>query len=561
MSPSANKFVLSLVGLISSTLLSGCLLNPNPVTTKQQLAAEQDALAKYLRHQLVINKPIGLAEAIARSLKYNLDNRVREAQVALASGQLTLAKLSLLPDIENTYTFSKRNNPLVTLDNSFTPSVTTVNPRMQQDYKVHVTWNFLDLGLNFIQTKQQGDQVMIAKEQQRKVEQQLVSQVIMAYWKAYSAQQMIGQVEKYRHQVTKALERSQKSIDTRAASKVVQLDYQQTLIASLRQLIKLEMQFDQAKIELMRLMNVEPGAHFKLKKPPTIFKHLPKIQLPMQALDAVTLVNRPELREAYYKERIARYGVATSVLQLLPTSDFKFGYNFTSNVYLQSRIWYDTNINATWGAIKLLQTPFAVRNARTKIEFERLSMAALTMGALTQVRIAYNQYHVWQLDYLYSRKAADNAHKLFVQTERLAKANMSNQQAVIRRGIASMNAKLDQDLSIAKAYESLGQLRIAVGLNYIPSTEIHHASIYKLIHKLSDALYQENTDGFEKQVLKNYRQLRAYSEMIRQTTGRHYHTKHTTKNHTIHAQKFKPIKSISILPAVADIALKKIALK
>lgn len=567
MATTSNKLILILASLTSGLLLGGCMLNPSPVTAKKQLLAENKALAAYLHNQLVINKPISLAEAIARALKYNLDNRVREAQVALASGQLTLAKLSLLPGLENTYTFSKRNNPLVTLNNAFEPSVTTVNPRMNQEYKVHVTWNILDLGLNLIQTKQQADRVLIAREQQRKVEQQLVSQVIIAYWKAYSAQQMIGNVERYQKQVTAALKRSQKSIDTRAASKVVQLDYQQTLIGSLRQLIKLEMQLNQAREDLTRLINAEPGSHFKLKSPPAIFKNLPKIKLPMVALDAVTLVNRPELREAYYKERIARYGVATSVLQLLPTADFKFGYNFTSNVYLKNRVWYDTNINATWDAIKLLQTPFAINNATTKIEFERLSMAAMTMGALTQVRIAYNEYHIWQQDYQYSRKAASNAKKLFIQTQRLAKANMSNQQAVIRRGIASMNARLDQDLALAKAYETLGRLRLAVGLNYLTSVEIHHATIYRLMHDLEVALYQENTDGFERQVLKNYRQLRSYSELIRKTTGRSIEPKNTHMTHKPSQSKLakqiahtkpiiKPLKTLPILPEITDIALK-----
>ena len=112
----------------ATLLLSGCFIRPRPLDSKEQWTNAQAAIDFYSQGQEEINKPISLPEAIARALKYNLDYRVRSTQVALANGQLTMAKLSLLPKLNTNFDANSRSNSLRSLDSDFQP-VNTINPR------------------------------------------------------------------------------------------------------------------------------------------------------------------------------------------------------------------------------------------------------------------------------------------------------------------------------------------------------------------------------------------------------------------------------------------------
>jgi outer membrane protein TolC len=481
-------------------LLSGCFIKPRPISSQQQLANAQAALNFYTANQPAIKHPITLSEAIARTLKFNLDHRLRVAQVAMANGQLTMAKLSMLPSLKATYDITSRSNSLVTLDANFAENTTSVNPRHVNDTNIDLSWSILDFGMSWIRAKQASNRVLVAEEQRRKVEQQLVSQVIVAYWQAYAAQQMERDVKDYRQKIGQALKRSKTAINFQVASMVVQLDYQQLLIRSMRQLAKLQLQLKQAKFNLARLMNINTHESFQLVAPPKAFERLPQLHVAMKKLDALTLVYRPELREASYKMRIAKSGVLAAVFEMLPNPTFKLGYAGTNSKYVLHENWMNRDINIAWDAMKLLNGPYAIANAKARKQFERLSLAAMTMGALSQVRMAYEEYQVLQRDYDYSRQESANAGKLYTQTQNLVLANMSNEQALVRRGLTALQARLDKDMAIARAYEALGKLRLAVGLNYLSSYDIHRANLNTLMHEIKVALSQESVGGFGRQV-------------------------------------------------------------
>jgi hypothetical protein len=58
-----------------------------------------------------------------------------------------------------------------------------------------LTWNILDLGVSYARAKQQANNVLIAKENQRKALQDIIREVRTAYWRAAGAERLMGRIQ------------------------------------------------------------------------------------------------------------------------------------------------------------------------------------------------------------------------------------------------------------------------------------------------------------------------------------------------------------------------------
>ena len=90
-------------------LLSGC------AATEALTAEERERLAVDSREQLfagqeAIERPLTLAEATARAIKYQADHRQRRMEEAAAAAQVEVAKFDLLPRVTANAGYNWRNN-------------------------------------------------------------------------------------------------------------------------------------------------------------------------------------------------------------------------------------------------------------------------------------------------------------------------------------------------------------------------------------------------------------------------------------------------------------------
>ena len=77
--------------------LGACSVFPDPLSQSEIKAFVTEDQARILAEQEPITAPVTLEEAIARAIKYNLNRRIAAMEEALASKDLTAAKLGLLP--------------------------------------------------------------------------------------------------------------------------------------------------------------------------------------------------------------------------------------------------------------------------------------------------------------------------------------------------------------------------------------------------------------------------------------------------------------------------------
>ena len=160
-----------------------------------------------------VTAPITLGEAIARSVKYNLDHRLKRMETALAVRQYDFDKTGLLPRIVADAGYSRRSNDpgansvdIETGEETLSNSTST--ERTNEFSDLIFTWNTLDFGLAYYTAKQSSNEVWIAEERRRKTIQNISQDVIDAFWKAWMAQSLQPKIDALLAEASAALNSS-----------------------------------------------------------------------------------------------------------------------------------------------------------------------------------------------------------------------------------------------------------------------------------------------------------------------------------------------------------------
>jgi outer membrane protein TolC len=510
----------ALLGVMSALLLAGCSITPTAVTNEAQLNNTYKGLHTSLSNQEEINHQVNLAEAIARTLKYNLDHQVQQAQLMLESGNLKAAYMEMLPALNAGVDYSFRNNELiqnlVNSDGQIVSGEQSFTPREVINQSYGLQWSLLDLGLSYTRAQQQANRLMIAEEERRKVTQKLIQEVVSAYWKAWTAQSMKEEVERFKSKAELALQRSKEASQKKVNTPQVELDYQQVLIKAIRKINQLNSQIMDSKATLARLMNIKPGSDFKLASPVKMLMALPDISPEFEKMDTLALVYRPELRQASYEAEIAKKGIQSAIINMLPGIDFSFGYNVTNNKFMKNQYWWGGNIGASLNLIQTVLTgPYAIKLANQVHSFEQLKQIAATLAVLTQVRVAYVNYLLWKEDANYAVEEAKVSMSLFDNAQKLEKANQGNEQITIRRGVEAISAQFDKDISLARAHEALSKLYQSIGLDLLP-TNARYLPLNELIAKVQTLLEAQSKGQFNHTLDEAYDKIKPVLDKIKQ---------------------------------------------
>ena len=186
---------------VAAVLFTGCGTH-NPTTDvnlrKERSASFQDLMVKDAAIEPV-QTSMTLSMAIARAVKYNLDHRVKMMETAVAQEQLSLARMSYLPEVTAMAGYSSRNNEPGAISRSLATGDVSLEYSTSQEKDHTITslrgaWDVIDFGLTYYSVSQKTDEILIAQEQRRKVVQNIIQDVQEAYWRAYIAQELLGQV-------------------------------------------------------------------------------------------------------------------------------------------------------------------------------------------------------------------------------------------------------------------------------------------------------------------------------------------------------------------------------
>ena len=146
-----------------------------------------------------VSGPIDLYEAIARALKYNLDHPVEMAEQAIRDRELRLSHFSMLPTVVANSGYAARDrfnasNSVNVLTGQQSLATSTSQDKAIRNSDIAFGCNVVDFGLSYIRARQAADKVLIQQELRRKIRLRIIEEVRAAYWRALSAQRLLGRL-------------------------------------------------------------------------------------------------------------------------------------------------------------------------------------------------------------------------------------------------------------------------------------------------------------------------------------------------------------------------------
>ena len=197
-------------GLVLASLLEGCAVHPQPLSTAAIQERADIDLAEVAMDQEPQANAIGLYEAMARAIKYNLDLKVEQMQAALRLQELDLAHWDFLPQIVANSGYAARNNVNASSSVDVMSGIESLRTSTSQERRINTadigfSWNVLDFGLSYVRAEQAADKALIQEEMQRKVVQRIVEDVRTAYWRAVSAERLMRKLQALEKRTAAAL--------------------------------------------------------------------------------------------------------------------------------------------------------------------------------------------------------------------------------------------------------------------------------------------------------------------------------------------------------------------
>ncbi len=467
--PLAARWTVVTLALLA---LNGCAVSPVPIPDADHKDRAQADVAQLVAARVPVDGPLTLAQAMARAIRFNLDYRVRQMEQAAATGQFELSKFDMLPKLTASAGYSNRSNDSFgngfdrngNVSDNYTASV----PREHSNSSATFSWNLLDFGLSYFRAKQLADQSLIAEERRRKAEQNLLQDVRLAYWRAYAAQQLLPEIRQLLIEVDGVAAKAKMVSAQRLMPPLQIVTFRRSLLDLQQQVIARASDLMQWRQELESLLNLPAGARYSL----TGLDGVAGVQLKqfsdkVEALDAVALEFRPELREEGYRIRISDLEKTRAQLSaFVPGIGLDLAANHESNKYLLNSAWTQVGLNASANLVKLFSLPSINRSADQQQQIDSARRIAQTAAVLAQIRIAVSRHEMLNQEYSFWAEAVNDDSQIVDTVQASAKVGaMETQFELVRAKARLLVTKVNAALAYANTEAAVGRIFNSVGLD------------------------------------------------------------------------------------------------
>lgn len=456
---SASGLIRRSSGIAAICLVAGCAtVRPTavPVAEVVEGSKRDRAIAGEVPP---IQGVLTIDEAIARALRFNLDQRVSRAEHALATRQFDMTKPEMLPNVMASAGYTTRDEDLTRRSvDSVTGGPSNANPFISQERthlvtKLGVTWNLLDFGTGYYNAKQQANRILIAQERRRKAVHLLIQDVQTAFWRAYSAQVLRSQILETIKLGESALEDARTAEEERLRSPLDSLRFQRQILENLRTLESLDQELSTAKLELARLINIEPEVQFELAEPSTKFTD-ELFETPSAVLEETAIRQNADLREQYYNVSNARLEGRKALVRLFPRLSFDYSFNYDDDRFLINNSWNEAGVQLAYGLLNIWTIPLQ----------RKLSQAGLTLAEqrrMSTLMSIISQVHVSRLQYTNARRLFDRADALTQVEERIVVQMANREQVAVQGKLETVSSKTSLIISLLRRYQALAAVYAA----------------------------------------------------------------------------------------------------
>ncbi|MEO5328942.1 MAG: TolC family protein [Magnetococcus sp. THC-1_WYH] len=454
---------LALCGLF----LSGCSVKPQALNLDTLNQQRTQDLAQMFGHVEPIQHPLTLAEVVARSLRFNLDHRVKVVEEAQALDLSSLDKFELLPKLAASSAYSGRSNDSASSSRSMLTGQQSLEVSTSQDREhitsdLDLTWNILDFGVSYFNARQNADRRLIAHERERKVIQNLMQESRSAYWRALAAQELQPRVQAAIIRAESALKDAQKVEDSALRSPLESLRFRKSLLENLRQLESLAQEMATSKVDLSAMMTLPPGTPFTLEVPKGPLQ-VPEWSIPLEKMEESALMSQPDMREMAYQGRIVVDESRKSLLKLFPGITLSTSRKRDSNAYTLNKDWYETGVKVTWNLLGLLSAPDQLAYNKTNEEVMEIKRLAMRMALLAQVHVAWHQFDQAKVQLRRSNELFEVEKQIVRHTSNRTENDAQSVLEQIASETSAILAEMRLYNALALSHNALGRMMATTG--------------------------------------------------------------------------------------------------
>ena len=497
---------------VSFLVLTSCASrSPEPLAVKTLGTSVNDDIKKIsnIREQNEIlknNLDIDLYKAIAIAIENNNDIKVKLFETALANNQLEDIRFDMLPSMSASagYTGSDKyqsstSATVGTNDNAGNKGTSFSTSRTKNVFEQDVgfAWNALDFGLSYIRAGQSADRSLIAKEIEKKSANNIAKDVIQAYWNALSAQKLLKKYDPLIIKVNQALGDSQKIEEMLLQKPMDALLYQKELLDIKRALISQRQTLINAKIILGGLMGLLPNQEYNLVQTSNPINIL---DMKLENMEKHALINRTELLENRYQERISLAETRAGIRSLLPSLNFNAAYTSSSNNYLQNKQNFEYGSSIGANLINIFRAPSIKKVNEANTAIIREQRLALSMAVLSQVHLANIDFQMSMEEYETADLYFSVSRKIASQVRNAQKIARFGDLELIREDASSLVAELRKDIAFAKMQYAIAQVYTSVGVD-VTRRENFEGNTVLYAEKIED-LFEDLGENYKSTVIK-----------------------------------------------------------
>lgn len=422
---------------------------------------------------------ITLDDALDLAVKRNLDVQVALMEELIRSGEYNIEKLSLLPKIEAGASYQGRSNTGASSSRSALTGMQSLEPSISTDRhrrtaQLEASWNILDAAVTVAHARTASDRVLIAHERRRKVLQNLAQDVYVAFWRAAAEQETSSKHAALLTEADKRLADLEQAIKKGIIPYESGLQKKEELLRKRNTLAEKRRNVARAMLELKTLIGLSPDDKIVLQLPQKNWltsDDLPKLEQDLEKLQDTALMNRPEVKEAFLKERIALREIKTTVLEVLPGARFFLGLNKDTNSFLSDQDWANFSVSLSAMLMDLFTLPQRYEQAKNKKALSDKQRYALLVAVIAQVHVAKQQLEESRSQFSQMDEQADNYRRILRSERRKREAGLGSDLSVLNTELDDALLQWDRIFAYQAAQHAYARMLNSLGVDVWQNAE------------------------------------------------------------------------------------------
>ena len=378
-------------GLLLLVSAAGCKTEQNYKDERAENANLHFTQAKFRE---MPGEKLTLNQCIEIALKNNLQARISELELQVQNEFQTAEALGMLPQLNINNNFTARSNTPASSSEKLVANGRTYGASYSEDriinyLNIDLMFSMLDFGLAYFNTRQQADRAVMTKFRNERAAQNLIFDVVRAYFRVAAAQRaqqltssLIEQCRTRYDQIYK-LSQGRKITPSRA------FEESRRFMDMEKRLTAYERTYESACVELRTLMGYYPNSMIMVDESP--LDHTPEYNFlpPMEYMEQIAILQRPELYEADIQKHINVLELRKTIVLMFPNVKIYADWSNSNNSFLYNKSWWELGLRAAYNLLRLPQNIARARAYDKQIDTEEFRAYAQAVAVMAEVRIAH----------------------------------------------------------------------------------------------------------------------------------------------------------------------------